>query len=242
MPNKKEILPEISILIPTYNRSKFLKLCLMNLKNQIYPHELLTVIIDDDGSEKFIKDNEMENIKNFIHPIKLKYLYSDKKRSIGAKRNNLVKQANTKIVSFFDDDDVYLPTAITHTYETMIRNKKSCAGSDKMIFCMTDKDFSVHMIDCGNTVKLIHEGGCLMFTKKFFRASCGFENSSQGEGKNLFFGMENCCAITDITKVMLCIQHSGNTVPKLQFYKDNNKLNIELSEEMKNLLKEILEI
>ena len=46
---------EISILLPTYNRAKFLPLFLMNLKSQTYPHNLLTVIIYDDGSERIHK-------------------------------------------------------------------------------------------------------------------------------------------------------------------------------------------
>ena len=238
----KEILPEITILVPTYNRAKFLPLFLMNLRNQIYPAHLLKVLIDDDGSERFIKENEMEDVKKLIHPIRLNYMYSTKKRSIGQKRNNLAKKCDTKVFCYIDDDDVYLPTAITHTYETMIKNKKSCAGSDKMVFCMTSDDFKIYGINCGNNVNLIHEGGCLMMTNKFFRASCGFENSSTGEGKTLFYGMEKCVAITDISKVMLCIQHDNNTVDKKQFNKEENRIDIEISDEMKNLLKEILEI
>ena len=47
-------LPEITILCPTWNRHKFLRLFAMNLKLQDYPHTKLKVIIDDDGDEKFI--------------------------------------------------------------------------------------------------------------------------------------------------------------------------------------------
>jgi glycosyltransferase involved in cell wall biosynthesis len=238
-----EQLPEITILVPTWNRHKFLDLFVMNLKNQDYPHDKLKVIIDDDGSEKFItNDEELEQVKQFLHPIQIKYITGRPRRSIGKKRNDLVKDADTKIVCFLDDDDCYLSTAVSHTYETMISKKCKCAGSDKMLFCMTQKNFDIHAIDCGNTVKLIHEGACLMFYKKWFRASCGFADGSIGEGKNLFFGMESKVAITDITKVMVCIQHSDNTVEKLQFAREDNKMDIALNPQLIDLLKRILDI
>jgi glycosyltransferase involved in cell wall biosynthesis len=237
-------LPEITILCPVWKRHEFLDLFVMNLKNQDYPHNKLKVIIDDDSdSERFITDeNELNQVKQFLHPIQVKYITGRPRRSIGKKRNDLVKDAETKIVCFFDSDDIYLPTAVSHTYETMINKKCKCAGSDKMLFCMTQKNFDIHAIDCGNNVKLVHEGGCLMFYKKWFRASCGFADGSVGEGKNLFFGMESKVAITDITKVMVCIQHEGNTVEKLQFAKDDNKVNINLAPQMIDLLKRILDI
>ena len=44
-------LPEISILVPVWKRQNFLPLLVMNLKSQIYPHSLLTVVIDDDTEQ-----------------------------------------------------------------------------------------------------------------------------------------------------------------------------------------------
>ena len=57
-----EDLPEITILVPTWERSKFLPLFLMNLKSQIYPQHLLKLIIDDDGNDKFIKDIQINPV------------------------------------------------------------------------------------------------------------------------------------------------------------------------------------
>ncbi len=238
------VLPEITILCPVWKRHEFLDLFVMNLKSQDYPHEKLKLIIDDDSdSDRFITDEkELNDVKQFLHPIQVKYITGRPRRSIGKKRNQLVKDADTKIVCFFDSDDIYLPTAVSHTYETMISQKAKCAGSDKMLFCMTENNFDIHAINCGNNVKLIHEGGCLMFTKKWFKASCGFADNSQGEGKNLFTGHESQVAITDISKVMICIQHGGNTVEKLQFAREDNKVDINLNPQLIDLIKRILDI
>jgi glycosyltransferase involved in cell wall biosynthesis len=228
---------EISILVPTWNRHKFLPLFLMNLKSQSYPHNLITIIIDDDGDDKFIKD--ISEFEELIKPMTLKYVNDRPRRSIGKKRNDLVKMCKTKIFCFMDDDDIYFPTYLSHSYEVMKKEKAGCVGSDKMLFCMTDKNYDIHAIDCGNTKRLIHEA-TLMMTMKYYKASCKFQDSSQGEGANIFTGHERKVALSDIRQVMCCVQHGENTIDKLQFAKDKNKLPTELSDEMINILNQIL--
>tara|TARA_R110002153_G_scaffold240698_1_gene395459 strand:- start:118 stop:753 length:636 start_codon:yes stop_codon:yes gene_type:complete len=211
----------------------------MNLKSQTYPQNHIKIIIDDDGSERFISDEQQ--IKDFLHPITLTYITDKPKRTIGKKRHDLIKACKTKIFCFMDDDDIYIPTYLEHSYQVMKEKKVGCVGSDKMIFCMTQKNFDIHAIDCGNNARLIHEA-TIMMTQKFYRASCGFENSSQGEGANLFTGHTKDVAITDINKIMVCVAHTGNTVAKEQFATDLNKLDIEMTDDIINELKNILKM
>lgn len=235
-------LPDITILVPVWKRNQFLPLLIMNLKSQNYPHEHLRLIIDDDtenSDERFITN--LQEVKKLLHPIKVEYITGKPRRSIGKKRNDLVKACKTKIWMFFDSDDVYLPTAVSYSYSVMKEGNYGLVSSDKMIFCMTDKDFSIHAIDCGNNKRLCHEA-CMMGTVKFWRASCRFDDGSRGEGAKLFHGMEHAVGITDVTKVMLCVQHGENTIDKLQFAKDENKLKIEISDELKGVLKKVLNI
>ena len=98
------ILPNVSILIPTYNRRKFLNLLLDNILNQSYPKDKLELVIIDDGSEKLLSNEN--KFRNIIFPIKLKYLSIDPKNKllIGVKRNLLVEHAsNEKICINMDD-------------------------------------------------------------------------------------------------------------------------------------------
>lgn len=232
-----EDFPEITICVPTYNRSKFLPLFLMNVKGQSYPHQKLKLIIDDDGTEPFISD--IDQVRRALHPIQVQYINDKPRRSIGKKRNDIVKSADTKIVCFMDDDDVYMPTYIEHSYKIMKEGKFGCVGTDCMLFCMTDKNFDVHMIDCGRQARQLHEA-TMMMTKKWFRASCGFATQGYGEGKKMFDGHDKSVGFTDIRAVMLCIQHSSNSVEKLQFAKDENKIDVNIHEELINILKTIL--
>ena len=65
--------PTVSILTPTYNRQKFIKLCIFNLVNQKYPLEKLEWFILDDSKEPYTKET-LDYIKDSIKPIKLKYI------------------------------------------------------------------------------------------------------------------------------------------------------------------------
>lgn len=232
----------ITILVPTYKRRRFLPLLIRNIKFQEYPHKLLEVIIDDDSPEDeklIISNQELKDIQEHLHPIKLQYKYCKNKRSIGKKRNDLVKSATSKIITFMDDDDVYMPTYISYQYQLLKENKAGCVGSNKMIFTMSEKEWEVYAIDCGEVKSLIHEA-TLMMTKKWFKASCGFENSSQGEGKTIFQGNERKVIISDVMKCMICLQHPWNTIDKLQFCKDESRVNIDINDDLKNILEKIL--
>ncbi len=230
---------KISILVPTYNRRKFLPLLLHNIKTQDYPHDLLTLVIDDDGDESFIADEGLDEVRQYLYPIKLLYIKNKKRRNIGTKRNNLIKSCPTKIFCMMDDDDIYLPTYISYSYKVLKDNKYGCVGSDKMLFTMSDKNFDIHAIDCGNNKGLIHEA-TIMATKKWYNGSCKFASNSKGEGAKLFNGQDKLVGITDIRNVMICIQHKNNTVDKMQFAREDNKLEINISDELIQKLKIIL--
>jgi glycosyltransferase involved in cell wall biosynthesis len=236
-------LPEITILIPAWNRQNFLNLIVMNIKSQNYPHDKIKVIIDDDSEDKLKQLIPsvalLSEIKRHLHPIQLTYINNKPRRSIGKKRNDLIKECKTKIFAFMDSDDLYMQTYLSHSYQVMKEKKVSCVGTDKMIFCMTQNNFDLHAINCGDQVRQIHEA-TIMATKKWFRASNGFATNGFGEGKNLFDNGRKDVAITDINKVMMCIQHGDNSVDKLQFAKEENKLDFGISEDIKKILKSVL--
>ena len=140
---------KISILIPTYNRSKFIQLCIMNILRQDYPKELLEVIILDDGETPFIENEEY--MKKVLFPIKLNYIKQKQRLTIGEKRNKLIKLSKNKIVCFMDDDDIYLPTYMSYSYQTLKNNKAGLVGSNQMMFIYPHNDFKSTGIDCGET-------------------------------------------------------------------------------------------
>jgi len=227
----------ISILTPTYNRPHLLEFYLANIKCQDYPHELLEVVIDDDGQDKFIPDDKLEYVKNELKPIKLNYMYFKNKREIGIKRNNLVKSSTSKIVINFDDDDIYNESIISYCYNNLKSEKQiSLVGTNQMIFCYINDNFKFTAIQC-QSKRQIHESG-MMMTKKHWRASGGYTKNSQGEGSKLIdYHNDRCIKLLECQHMFSCICHDNNTINKDKFNTDDNIIpDAKLSDELKQLI------
>ena len=215
-------LPKISILMPTYNRRKFLPFIIKNLKVQDYPHKKLQLVIHDDGDEPLLED--YETFSSAIKPIKLKLIRNKKRLSIGDKRNRLVQQANHNIVVFMDDDDLYEPTYISHSYHILKTKKAGCVGCEKMIFIYppyTSEDFYALDAKCKT---LIHEA-TMMFRKSWYNKTNGFLDNSQAEG----VGITKSCKKKTIETTnpyftMTAVVHGKNTIDKEKFKKEHMKL------------------
>ena len=228
---------EISILLPTYNRRKFLPFIIRNLKVQDYPHKNLQLVIYDDGDEPLIED--YTTFKNAIKPIKLKLLRNKNRISIGEKRNHLIQNANHNIVVFMDDDDLYEPTYISHSHHILKTNKAGCVGCDKMIFIYppyTNKDF--YALNAGHKT-LIHEA-TMMFYKSWYKNTNGFQNSNKAEALQLLSSVKSKnIAITNPFKTMIAIVHGKNTIQKDKFKTEENHLhNTELNEDVSKFILE----
>jgi len=239
-------LPKISILIPTYNRPNFIPFVLRNLLIQEYPHKLLQVVIHDDGEIPFIQN--YDEFSDAIKPIKLKYLRNKTKITIGEKRHKLVQNANNNLVVFMDDDDLYEPTYISHSFETLKKNNAGCVGCNKMIFIYppyTKDDF--YALDCGNDKKLIHEA-TLMFTKNWYNKTQGFLNSNKAEGLGLTHSSSKAklktITLTNPLYNMTAVVHGKNTIDKDKFKDENMKLdstNISFEEKTTDFIKMVVE-
>ena len=103
----------ISVIIPTYNRSNFLKNTIKTLLKQ-KTDVIYEIIIIDDGSTddtKFI----VSKFKNH----NIKYFYQENKER-GAARNLGLKKAKGHYINFFDSDDIAYPNHIQTAYEIII--------------------------------------------------------------------------------------------------------------------------
>lgn len=111
---------KISVIIPTYKRSKFLNRAVESVLGQSYDD--VEVIVVDDNSEgtqyrietekcmlKYLNDNRVVYIKN---PVNL---------GGGKARNAGIEAATGYYITFLDDDDIYLPKKVEVQVKHMIQ-------------------------------------------------------------------------------------------------------------------------
>ena len=140
---------------------------------------------------------------------------------------------------FMDDDDIYDAQYVLYSYKCLFDNKCGLVGSSSMLFTYPELDFKLTGIQCPKKFQ-IHEA-TMLFTRKYFNSMGGFEKTSQGEGYSFIRNQEKNVFNTDINFVMICVGHEGNSVDKLQFSGDENKLDMYKGPEVE-ILKEILDI
>lgn len=89
---------KVSIITPTFNRSHFLNLVLECVMSQSYLN-LEWIILDDSPAPDLDLQKKLKS--------NMKYIYSEKKLSVGEKRNQLIEATSGEYIVHFDDDDFY---------------------------------------------------------------------------------------------------------------------------------------
>jgi glycosyltransferase involved in cell wall biosynthesis len=125
--------PEISVIIPTYNRAYLITKTIDSVLKQTYDN--FELIIVDDGST----DNTKEVINPYLSNPKVKYIYQENKER-GAARNNGIRHARGIYVALLDSDDLWLPEHLEICKKTAERvHKTSLIFSNTYIIDDNDK-------------------------------------------------------------------------------------------------------
>lgn len=94
--------PQISVIIPTYNRANLVGRSIQSVLSQTYRD--FEVIIVDDAS----KDNTEDIIKNFYDK-RIRYIRHTENKGGSAARNTGIKLAKGEYIAFLDSDDEWMP-------------------------------------------------------------------------------------------------------------------------------------
>lgn len=100
----------ITIIIPTYNRSRIIKATIDSVLNQSF--KFFELIIVDDGSN----DNTESTIKN-INDDRINYIRYENNRGACYARNLGIKKAKYSIIAFQDSDDLWYENYLEEQYE-----------------------------------------------------------------------------------------------------------------------------
>jgi len=102
---------KVSVIIPVYNVEKYLDQCLQSVADQTLRD--IEVICVDDGST----DNSFEIVKKFAEKDSRFIAVQQENGGAGAARNNGLRRARGKYLSFLDSDDFFDEKMLEEAYE-----------------------------------------------------------------------------------------------------------------------------
>ena len=136
MNNQNQNIPLISIIVPIYNSSNFLRRCCDSLINQD-PNNICEFIMVNDGS----KDNSIDILNEYAAKDSRFKIFSQENQGAGIARNFGIKQANGEYVGFLDNDDelsedyskVVSEIIKNHQAEAIICSRQTISVSGKKV-------------------------------------------------------------------------------------------------------------
>ena len=131
-----------SIIIPTLNNIKYLKLCLYSLKkNSKYKHEIIPhVNIGNDGTTDFLKSQNIE------------YTYTNYNSGICEGMNSAAKLAKNNYILYAHDDFYFCPN-----WDKILKDEIDLIGHNNFYLSGTMVNNGQINFDCGNTVENFDE-------------------------------------------------------------------------------------
>ncbi|MFD2935568.1 glycosyltransferase [Spirosoma flavum] len=112
------MLPEFSVVIPTYQQPALLLKCLDALGRQRFPHDRFEIIVVDEGNSPETKTAVLLFAKQIARnggPIDVRYFGQTERRGPAAARNRGWRAARGRIIAFTDDDCLPEPEWLSST-------------------------------------------------------------------------------------------------------------------------------
>ena len=116
-------MPEVSIITPVFNSSKFLEETIASVLNQTFT-DWEWMITDDKST-----DNSVEIIQK-VNDSRIQLILSDKNGGAGHARNLSLKQANGRFITFLDADDFWEPNFLEEMIWFMKKENTELAYSN----------------------------------------------------------------------------------------------------------------
>lgn len=137
MPRKNAL---ISVIVPIYNTSKFLSLCLSSIIRQDYQN--LEIILVNDGST----DNSLEIATSFAQKDDRINIINKKNSGVSHSRNKALDIAHGEYICFVDSDDCLDVNHISYLYN-LIQKYNSSAATVPRFYKFTSKQSLDNIVD-----------------------------------------------------------------------------------------------
>ena len=140
---KKNTYPKdlISIIVPIYNVSPYLRLCLESIEKQTCSH--FEVLLINDGSRDNSKDICLEFVER---DNRFKYI-EQQNAGLSAARNTGILNATGEFITFIDGDDFIESNYLEELYYTSLKNDSEIVVGSFKEFNEEDNNYYIHVFD-----------------------------------------------------------------------------------------------
>lgn len=159
-------MPKVSVIIPTYNRARYICRAINSVLNQTFTD--YEIIIVDDGST----DNTREVLAQYGN--RIVYL-SQSNKGISASRNRGISAAQGEYIAFLDSDDEWLPEKLTIQVDMLDKNERLGLACSRMLILDSDgkqRGYKPEERTGRNFRELIEIGGDLPTSTVMTRKAC----------------------------------------------------------------------
>ncbi|MEK7433293.1 MAG: glycosyltransferase [Cyanobacteriota bacterium] len=140
-------LPKVSIIIPTYNRSKKISIAIESCVSQIF-RDIEIVIINDGGED-------VSEIINSFKDDRIKYINLEKNVGRAEARNVGIKKSLGECICYLDDDDKIYPEHVVTLFNFIENKKVDIAYTNSYRVLETQIGKSIHYYKKANYNKLL---------------------------------------------------------------------------------------
>lgn len=105
----------ISIIMPAYNSSKYIKNAIVSVQKQTYSNWEL-IIVDDCSN-----DNTVEIVKS-LEESRIRLFINERNSGAAISRNKALREAKGRWIAFLDSDDIWVSTKLEEQINFMLKN------------------------------------------------------------------------------------------------------------------------
>lgn len=192
----------VSVLCVTFNRQHLIPFIIYQFKKQSYPNHLMELIIYDDSEKEIFPNINDENIK---------YIYSNEKKTLGAKRNILNSFAKGDIIVWFDDDDYYFPDRIKETVSVLNNSEQQLTGCSYTLLYDSFKSKRIYKV---NHKQNYTQNNILAYKKEYLQSHAYNADDNYDEEKYFTNDFSENAIMMEGKRLCLHIAHKYNTVSK----------------------------
>ena len=131
-----------SIIIPTFNNLKYLKICIESIKkNSLYNHEIILHVNEgNDGTIEYLKNNN------------IKFTHTNYNAGICTGMNMAAKKATTKYILYAHDDFYFCPK-----WDLVLKSELDKINHNKFYLSGTMINNGQIDLNCGSTLETFNE-------------------------------------------------------------------------------------